>query len=189
MEEILPIMDKTKEISEDSKLTLFGKYFKSINGKAAKVDRLIGIPAKSINRLCTVDSKIIYAEDFYKIIVAAHHLAGLPREQFTRAVDEIFPKRIKTDLMEDYKDYSPEAKFFKKYTQQQADIEKKLKYSTNQITKYFADNSKRGLATDIIAFIEATKLNLLETFEEIYGVINFDSTIEEKLQQTNDNEI
>jgi len=160
-------------------LTLLGKYLKEINARPSKIEKIVGVPAKNITLLSTNNSRIIYGEDFYKIIIAAHHIAGLPDEKIIVAVEQIFPDRVKTNLMEDYKDYSPEGKFFKKHTQQQSEIEAKLGYSKNQLSKYFNDNTKKGLATDVIAFAEGMGLDVLKTFKEIYGNIVLPSDSED----------
>lgn len=169
MENKSPKRDKKEK---KANLTLLGKYLKSIDARPSKIEKIVSIPAKNITLLSTNNSRIIYGEDFYKIIVAAHHIAGIPEEKFVVAVEQVFPDRVKTNLMEDYKDYSSEGKFFKKHTQQQSEIEAKLGYSKNQLSKYFNDNTKRGLATDVIAFIEAMEMDILEVFKKIYGEIN-----------------
>lgn len=153
-------------------ITLFGKYLKSLKASPSKIESLVGIPAKNITLLSTNNTRIIYGDEFYKIIIAAHYLSGIPDGYFINAIDSIFPDRVRVKLMDDYKHYSPEGRFFKKYTQQQIEIETKLGYSKNQISKYFNDNKKRVRADDLILFIEGMELNLLETFKEIYGNIN-----------------
>lgn len=154
-------------------ITLFGKYLKSLKASPSKIESLVGIPAKNITLLSTNNRRIIYGDEFYKIINAAHYLSEIPEGYFINAIDSIFPDRVRVKLMDDYKHYSPEGQFFKKYTQQQIEIETKLGYSKNQISKYFNDNKKRVRADDLILFIEGMELNLLETFKEIYGSLHF----------------
>ncbi|MGJ1325254.1 hypothetical protein ACR780_21475 [Sphingobacterium faecium] len=154
------------------KLTLFGQYFKKIGGKPSKVGALADINPKNISLLSTNVTRIIYSEEFYKIIYAAQKLAKLDDQEFTVAVNEIFPKRPKVDLLDEYKDYSPEAKFYKKHTLSQSDIEEKIGIANGKISKYFGDINKKSLAIEMICFIEGLGLDVLKTFKEIYGEVN-----------------
>jgi predicted XRE-type DNA-binding protein len=155
-------------------VTLFGKYLKKVNAHQSKIAEAIGIPPKRISLLSTDDNAKPYAEEFYKIIYLANQQAGLGEDSFHKAVDEIFPKRAKVNLLAEFKDLSPEGKFFKKYTQKQTDIEHKLGIANGKISKYFGDKSKRALAVEIIAFADGMGLDVLEVFKEIYGEIKID---------------
>src|SRR5690606_16845979 len=75
------------------------------------------------------------------------------------------------NLLEEFRDYSPEALFFKKHTQQQAGLEKKLEIPENKLSKYFGDRKKRIMAIEMICFIEGMGYDFLTTFKEIYGPI------------------
>lgn len=154
-----------------NKLTRLGVYLKKIGAKAVKIKELTDVDPKKISLLSTNDKRKIYADEFYKIIYAAHQQTGLGENEFNIAIEEIFPDRIRVNLLEEFDDYSPEGKFFKKYTQQQSEIENKLGIPNAKISKYFGDNQKRALAIEIITFAESIGLNVLQTFKEIYGDI------------------
>ncbi|WP_312398405.1 nuclear transport factor 2 family protein [Sphingobacterium sp.] len=153
------------------KLTALGSYLKNIGARANKIKQAINIDPKNISLLSTNEKRTIYAEEFYKIIYVANIQSGLAENEFYTAINQIFPDRIKIDLLSEFEDYSPEARFFKKYTQQQSEIEKKLNIPNAKISKYFGDKEKRALAIEIITFAEAIGLNVLQTFKEIYGPI------------------
>jgi len=153
------------------KFTRFGAYLKRIGAKAVKIKEATDVDPKNISLLSTNEKRTIYADEFYKIIYAAHQQTGLGENEFNIAIDEIFPDRVRVNLLEEFDDYSPEGKFFKKYTQQQSEIENKLGIPNAKISKYFGDKEKRALAIEIIAFAEAIGLNVLQTFIEIYGPI------------------
>src|SRR5690606_18778390 len=97
---------------------------------------------------------------------------GLDEDYCNKAIDEFFPDRPADNLLADFKDFSPEGQFFKKYTQKQGDIEEKLGIANGKISKYFGDKRKRALATEIIAFADGMGLDILEVFKEIYGGLN-----------------
>ncbi len=153
------------------KLTRLGAYLKRIGAKAVKIKEATDVDPKNISLLSTNEKRTIYADEFYKIIYTAHQQTGLGENEFNIAVDEIFPDRVRVNLLEEFDDYSPEGKFFKKYTQQQSEIENKLGIPNAKISKYFGDNEKRALAIEIITFAESIGLNVLQTFIEIYGSI------------------
>ncbi len=153
------------------KLTRLGAYLKRIGAKAIKIKEATNVDPKNISLLSTNEKRTIYADEFYKIIYAAHQQTGLGENEFNIAIDEIFPDRVRVNLLEEFDDYSPEGKFFKKYTQQQSEIENKLGIPSAKISKYFGDNEKRALAIEIITFAESIGLNVLQTFIEIYGSI------------------
>src|SRR5690606_17748643 len=111
------------------------------------------------------------------IIMVANNQAGLTNQAFITAVDEIFPNRSKINLLEEFKDYSPETLFLKKHVQQQAGLEKKLEIPENKLSKYFGDLKKRVLAIEMICFIEGMGYDLLTTFNQIYGPIGEDETL------------
>jgi len=163
-------------MDENKKLTRFGTYLKKIGARHSKIAPVIGIKPKAISLLATDNGRTIYAEDFYKIISVANKQAGLTDQAFTTATDEIFPSRRKTDLLEEFKDYSPESLFFKKHTQQQAGLEKKLEIPENKLSKYFGDHKKRIIAIEMICFIEGMGYDLLSAFKEIYGPIGEDES-------------
>jgi hypothetical protein len=127
-----------------------------------------------MNDLCNDHTAKPYAEELYKVILLAHQQSGLSEETFNIAVDEILPKRPKIDLLAEFKDLSPEGKFFKKYTQKQTDIEHKLGIANGKISKYFGDKSKRALAVEIIAFADGMGLDVLEVLKKIYGEIKIE---------------
>lgn len=154
------------------KLTLFGQYLKKLGGKPSKIGPLVNINPKNISLLSTNEARIIYGEEFYKIIYAAQKQAKLDDKEFIVAINEIFPTRPKVDLLDEYKDYSAEAKFFKKHTLSQSDIEEKIGIASGKISKYFGDINKRPLAIEIICFIEGLGLDILQTLKSIYGEIN-----------------
>lgn len=154
---------------KSKKLTRLGAYLKRIGAKAVKIKEATGVDPKNISLLSTNQKRTIYADEFYKIIYTAHQQTGLGENEFNIAIDEIFPDRVKVNLLEEFDDYSPEGKFFKKYTQQQSEIENKLGIPNAKISKYFGDNEKRALAIEIITFAESIGLNVLQTFKEIYG--------------------
>ncbi|WP_286882709.1 MULTISPECIES: nuclear transport factor 2 family protein [Sphingobacterium] len=153
------------------KLTRLGAYLKRIGAKAIKIKEATNVAPKNISLLSTNEKRTIYADEFYKIIYAAHQQTGLGENEFNIAIDEIFPDRVRVNLLEEFDDYSSEGKFFKKYTQQQSEIENKLGIPSAKISKYFGDNEKRALAIEIITFAESIGLNVLQTFIEIYGSI------------------
>lgn len=154
--------------------TGIGTYLDKLKSNKAKISRLSGISTNRISAISNSEDAKPYAEEFYKIIYLANQQAGLGEDSFRKAVDEIFPKRPKIDLLADFKDLSPEGQFFKKYTQKQTDIEQKLGIANGKISKYFGDNSKRALATEIIAFADGMGLDVLEVFREIYGEARVD---------------
>lgn len=153
------------------KLTALGVYLKKIGAKASRIKDVAEVDPKRISLLSTNEKRTIYADEFYKIIYVAHQQTGLSENEFNIAIDTIFPDRVKVNLLKEFNDYSPEGKFFKKYTQQQSEIESKLKIPNAKISKYFGDKGKRAIAVEIIAFAEAIGLNVLQTFKEIYGPI------------------
>ncbi|WP_262249106.1 nuclear transport factor 2 family protein [Parapedobacter soli] len=164
-------------MEENKKLTRFGRYLKKIGARPSKIAPMISIKPKTISLLATDSSRTIYAEDFYKIVMVANKQAGLTDQAFVTAVDEIFPNRSKTNLLEEFKDYSPESLFFKKHAQQQAGLEKKLEMPENKLSKYFGDHKKRIIAIEMICFIEGMGYDLLTTFKEIYGPIGEDEML------------
>ncbi|WP_437917920.1 hypothetical protein [Sphingobacterium sp. LRF_L2] len=151
--------------------TKIGTYLDKLSSNKAKISRLSGISTNRINSISNNEDAKPYAEEFYKIIYLANEQAGLGEDYFQKAVDEIFPNRPKVNLLAEFKNMSPEGQFFKKYTQKQTDIEQRLGITNGKISKYFGDNSKRALATEIIAFADGMGLDLLEVFREIYGGI------------------
>jgi len=153
-------------------MTLFGKYLKKVKAHQSKIAEIIGMQSKRISLLSTDNNTKPYAEEFYKIVYLANLQAGLGEESFKYAVDEIFPNRLQVDLLDEFKDLSPEGYFFKKYTQKQTDIEHSLGIANGKISKYFGDKSKRALAIEIIAFADGMGFDELETFKDIYGPIN-----------------
>lgn len=162
-------MDKNK------KLTRFGKYLKKLGARPSKITTIAKVKPKIISLLSTDSNRTIYAEEFYKIILVAIKQANLPEQTFETAVEDIFPDREKdVDLLEEFGDYSPEAKFFKSHMQQQSSVEKRLKIPEGKLSKYFGDQNKRILATEMIAFIEGMGYDILKTFKEIYGEIELD---------------
>lgn len=152
--------------------TLFGKYLKKINARPAKIEPVTGIKPKAISLLSTTPNRTIYADEFYKIIYVANHQAGLTDVDFKIAVDEIFPNRLRTDLLEEFRNYSPEGLFIKKRTQQQSYIEEKTGIPEGKLSKYFGDREKRALALEIIGIAEGIGMDILEAFKEIYGPIS-----------------
>lgn len=164
-------------MDEIEKLTRFGRYLKKIGARHSKIAAVTGIKPKAISLLATDSSRTIYAEDFYKIIMVANKQAGLTDQAFTTAVDEVFLNRSKPNLLEEFKDYSPESLFFKKHAQQQAGLEKKLEMPENKLSKYFGDHKKRIIAIEMICFIEGMGYDLLTTFKEIYGPIGEDEIL------------
>src|SRR5699024_2625527 len=151
--------------------TLLGKYLKKLKSNRKSISQLSGINYSRIIELCNIETTNPYAEDFFKIIYIANNQAGLDESNFNTAINEIFPNRIKANLLEDFQKLSPEARFFKKYTQKQSDIEKKLGIANGKISKFYGDNTKRALAIEIISFAEGMELDVLTTFKEIYGEV------------------
>ncbi|MCL4637674.1 MAG: hypothetical protein M5Z89_01695 [Olivibacter sp.] len=151
--------------------TFLGEYLNKLDVNKSKIAKEAKIKIPRMNDLCNDDSAKIYADEFYKILYLANHQARLTEDKFNDAVDEIFPNRPQVDLMDEFKDLSPEAQLFKKYTQKQGDIEEKLGIATGKISKYFGDKKKRALATEIIAFADGMKLDILTVFKEVYGKI------------------
>jgi len=152
--------------------TNFGKYLNKLGVNKSSIANEANIKGPRMNDLCNDITAKPYAEELYKIIYLANQQAGLGEDYFQSAVEEIFPKRPKIDLLSEFKDMSPEGQFFKKYTQKQTDIEQKLGIANGKISKYFGNSNKRALATEIIAFADGMRLDVLETFKEIYGEIN-----------------
>lgn len=157
------------------KRTLIGKYLDKIGIRPSKIGEASGINPKNISLLSTQETRKIYADEFYKIVYTAHLLSNIPEEEFKNAIDEIFPDRSKTDLLAEYNNLSPEAKLFKKYTQTQSEIEKKLKFPSGKISKYYGakNDTRKALAIEIISFCEGMGLEVLEVFKEMYGDISF----------------
>lgn len=151
--------------------TEIGKYLKKLKSNKAQISRQTGISTSRINTLCHSPDSKPYAEEFYRIIFMAIKNAGLDENHFIKAIEEIYPKQIETNLLEEHQNLSPEGRFFKKYTQQQKEIESKLNIPLGKISKYFNDKNKRALATEIIAFADGMNLNVLSVFKEIYGEI------------------
>jgi len=149
--------------------TGIGEYLKKLKSNKAKISRQTGISTSRINTLCKHPDSKPYAEEFYKIILTAINNAGLDESHFNTAIQEIYPTQKNTNLLQDFSDLSPEARFFKKYTQQQKDIEIKLNIPPGKISKYYNDKNKRALATEIITFAKGMKLDVLAAFKEIYG--------------------
>lgn len=164
------------------KRTLIGKYLDKLGIRPSRIGDASGINPKNITLLSTQETRKIYADEFYKIIYTTHLLSDIPEEQFKRAIDEIFPNRTKIDLLAEYKNLPPEAKFFKKYTQTQSEIEKKLVFPSGKISKYNGakDDNRKALAIEIISFSEGMGLDVLKAFKDIYGEINLDKLPSEK---------
>jgi len=154
--------------------TRIGGYLKKLKSKKAGISRISGISTNRINAISNHEDAKPYADEFYKIIYIANKQAGLEEHSFNTAIDEIFPNRQEVDLLNEFKDLSPEAQLFKKYTQKQGDIEEKLGIATGKISKYFGDKKKRALAIEIIAFADGMKLDVLAVFKEVYGEIKLD---------------
>jgi predicted XRE-type DNA-binding protein len=157
--------------------TTFGDYLQKINVKQTVIANALGIDPKNISLLCTNDSRAIYADEFYRIIIVANKFANLDNSHFYKAIEEVFPDRPKKDLLSGFKSLSPEAQFFKKYTLRQKDIEKQLGIPGGKFSKFFSDPSKKALAIEIITFAEALKLDVLETFREIFGEVHFNEEV------------
>lgn len=151
--------------------TLFSTYLIRIKATKSHVALFADITTARMNNLCNDQDAKPYADEFYKIIYIANQMAGLGEESFNQAVDEIYPNRVKVDLLQEFKELSPEARFFKKYTQTQREIEKTLGIANGKLSKYYADPAKRALATEIIAFADGMNLDILSVFKEIYGEI------------------
>jgi len=149
--------------------TGIGEYLNKLESNKAQISRQTGISTSRINTLCNHPDSKPYADEYYKIILTAINNAGLDENHFNTAIQEIFPNLIKVNLLDKYKDLSPEARFFKKYTLQQKDIESKLNIPPGKISKYYNDKNKRTLATELITFAIALDLNVLVAFKEIYG--------------------
>lgn len=151
-----------------------GQYLDKLGIRPSKIGDTSGINPKNISLLSTQETRKIYADEFYKIINTAHLLSDIPEEEFKSAIDEIFPNRKKIDLLSEYKDLPPEAKFFKKYTQTQSEIERKLEFPSGKISKYHGakDDNRRALAIEIVSFSEGMGLDVLEVFKEMYGDIS-----------------
>lgn len=151
--------------------TLLGQYLDKLKSNRKKISELSGINYSRIIELCNIETSNPYAEDFFKIIYIANKQAGLNEAAFNSAINEIFPNRVQVKLLAGFHHLSPEAQFFKKYTQKQSDIEKKLGIASGKISKYYGDNRKRAHAIEIISFAEGMGLDVLSTFKEIYGEI------------------
>lgn len=149
--------------------TGIGEYLDKLKSNKAQISRQTGISTSRINTLCNHPESKPYAEEFYKIILTAINNAGLDENNFNTAIQEIYPTLLKVNLLEEYEDLSPEARFFKKYTLQQKDIETKLNIPPGKISKYYSDKNKRTLATELITFAFGMNLNILVSFKEIYG--------------------
>lgn len=151
--------------------TPFSAYLIKIKATKSNVAILAGVTKSRMNNLCNDSDAKPYADEFYKIIYIANQMAGLGEESFNQAVNEIYPNRVKVDLLQEFKELSPEARFFKKYTQKQSEIEKMLGIANGKFSKYYSDPAKRALATEIIAFADGMNLDILSVFKEIYGEI------------------
>lgn len=158
-------------MAKNKKITRFGTYLKKLGARHSEIAPVIDIKPKAISLLATDNNRTIYAEDFYKIISVANKQAGLTDSAFTTAIDEIFPNRKKINILEEFSDYSPEALFFKRHTQQQLGLEKKLEIPENKLSKYFGDRKKRIIAIEMICFIEGMGYDCLATFRELYGPV------------------
>lgn len=152
--------------------TEIGKYLKKLKANKAQISRQTGISTSRINAITNSENAKPYADEIYKIVFFAQKNAGLTEEYFNKAIREIYSGLKTIDLLEEFQDLSPEAKFFKKYTLQQKDIEAKLNIAPGKISKYFNDKSKRALASDIIAFAGGMKLDILEAFKELFGELD-----------------
>jgi len=156
--------------------TKTGKYLDNLKVNKAKLSRISGISTNRINAISNNEDAKPYADELYVIIYVANQQAGLGEENFQKAIDEIFPNRLTINLLAEFKDLSPEGRFFKKYTQKQNEIEEKLRITKGKISKYFSDRKKRALATEIIAFADGMNLDILTVFKEIYGEININTS-------------
>src|SRR5690606_18094794 len=99
--------------------TEIGKYLDKLKSNKAKISRLSGISTSRINAISNNEDAKPYAEELYKIIYIANRESGLGEESFQDAIDEVFPKHARINLLADFGDLSPEGRFFKKYTLQQ----------------------------------------------------------------------
>src|SRR5690606_26138352 len=102
--------------------TEIGKYLKKLKANKAQISRQTGISTSRINAISNSENAKPYADEIYKIVYFAQKNAGLTEEYFNKAIREIYSGLKTIDLLDQFQDLSPGAKFFKKYTLQQKDI-------------------------------------------------------------------
>ncbi|WFB63273.1 hypothetical protein PZ892_16565 [Sphingobacterium sp. WM] len=149
--------------------TFLGKYLKTLKVSQSTIADRTDIKLSRLSDLCNDFQSKIYSEEFFKIIFIAHNIANLEECQFKTAIEEVFPYREKIDLLDEYKNLSIEARFFKKYTLPQNEIENKLGIANGKLSKYFSDITKRALAVEIIMFSEGLELDPLLVFKDLYA--------------------
>lgn len=155
-------------------ITPIGSYLEKLKSNKARIYRAIGMTKDRMNDICKKAETTAYGDELYNIIYIANHQAKLKEEDFNKAIDEIFPDRIRVTLLDETDKMSPIAKFYAKYTQKQNDIEQKLGLAKSKISKYFIDPSIRGTGIEIIDFADGMNMDALSTFKEIYGEIEID---------------
>lgn len=154
--------------------TLLGDYLKGLGIIKEKVRSLAGIKRPRMNDLNNKETAKPSPEEFYKIIYIAIKLAGLEEDEFKNAIDTIFPNRPKNNLLEEFKRLPVEIRFLKKHTLTQSEVEEKIGMAENKISRLANEKTKDLLAIELICFIEAIELDVLETFKEIYGEIKLE---------------
>lgn len=163
--------------------TLLGKYLDKLGVRKSKIGTLGNVKKPRLNDLCNKDTAKPSPEEFYRILYIGIMLADREENEFSNAIDEIFPNRPKTNLLEEYSHLPSDIQFLKKHTQKQSDVENKIGMADGKISRLVSEKVKDLLAVELICFIEGLKLEVLSTFKEIYGEIKIDN-YKKKLENT-----
>lgn len=154
--------------------TSLGAYLEELKTNKSQVSNITGITTDRINALSHEDSAIQYADEVYPIVYVANYLSNISEDKFDSAIDRLYPNRVKNLLMDKLKDLSPAAQLFGYYTFQRKDVETEAKIPLGKLSKYVSDKNKRAPMEEIINFIDCMGLELLNTLQKYYGVINVD---------------
>ncbi len=153
--------------------TLLGEYLNGLPIVKEKVRDLASIKKPRMNDLNNKKTAKPSPEEFYRIVYIAIKLANLEDAEFQRAIEAIFPNRPKEGLLEEFKHLPVEVRFLKRHTLTQSEVENKIGMAENKISRLANEKTKDLLAVELICFTEGLGLDVLETFKDIYGEINF----------------
>ncbi|NQD69984.1 hypothetical protein HP439_04515 [Sphingobacterium shayense] len=155
--------------------TLLGKYLDDKGVVKSKVGQLARIKKPRLNDLCNKETAKLSPEEFYRIILAIIELTNADDSEFENAINNIFPERIKTNLLESSSQLPNEIQFLKKYMLKQSDVENMIGMAEGKISRLASKKVKDLLAIEIIRFIEGMGLEVSNTFREIYKEIKLDA--------------
>lgn len=152
--------------------TPLSNYINHLGLVKEKVRALANIKKPRMNDLYNKDTAKPSPEEFYRIILSAHKLANLDDNEFLKSIDIVFPNRSKSSLLAEFNNLPAEIRFIKKYTLKQSDVENKIGMAQGKISRLTNEKVKDLLAVEMICFIEALNLDLLDSFKEMYGDID-----------------